>query len=245
MNIENINGLSNSLQGLGFNNNIIQQLIKNMILKRQKFIIHQRISWGNDVVNFHLTFESDSDVGTYCCTYYDAVLRKEIEIPDARVNEIEIMELDKRMTQINWMKLFEDAENKKLKIEDNGNWLEEEKVEHIVTDLQLLESSEEGKEICGLLKVKHWCDTPLEELFSDLMLSRNRFEINQRFYFLNGQSGISVEEAYRFLHNRWIEKRFLTKKKEIDNSKVNANEKSKDSSGKGLLQRKTKNKKSV
>lgn len=242
MNIENINGLSNSLQALGFKNNIPQQLVKNISLRRQKFIIPQRMSWENDVVNFHLAVESDGNIGTYSCIYYDAILRKEIEIPNARVNEIEVMELDKRMKQINWTKLFEDVENKKSRPEDNGSWLEEEKVERIVTDLQLLESLEEGAEISKCLKVKYWCDTPLEELFTEIRSMRNSFEVNQRFYFLDGQSGISVDEAYRFLHNRWMEKQLLAKKKQMDTPKVDEQTgEAKVSSGNGSP-RKQKNK---
>ena len=33
---------------------------------------------------------------------------------------------------------------------------------------------------------------------------KNKSEVSQRFYFFEGQTGISIDEAYRFLQNRWL-----------------------------------------
>ena len=243
MNIQNITALADSLQSLGFQNTILQQLVKNISLNVPNYIIHQRMIKGNDVINFHLTFEMNGTGNAYSFVHYDATLRKEIEIPDTKINEIEVKELDKRMGEINWGSLFE-SENKKWKTEDKTTWLEEEKVENIVTDLHAWEPTEEGKEMAIRLKVKYWCDTPLEELFSDLRSLRTRFEISQRFYFFEGQSGISTEEAYRFLHNKWMEKQLQMKRKQSEVSTVEdqSNGEAKRGSGKNLLQKKSRNK---
>lgn len=244
MNIENIRILNDSLFALGFQDTLLQQLIKNISFKIPHFIIRQRIFKENNVLNFHLAFEINRSGDTYSCIYYDATFRKEIEIADAKIKEIEVRELDQRMSGINWTNAFGN-ENRKWKIEDKASWLEEEKVESIVTDLQALASLEEGKEIANRLKVKYWCDTPLEELFSDLRSLRTRFEINQRFYFVDRQGGISIEEAYRFLNNRWMEKQLQAKRKQTgfssneDQSDGNA----KTGSGKKLFQNKRRNKK--
>ena len=105
-------------------------------------------------------------------------------------------------------------------------------------------SLEEGKEIANRLKIKHWCDTPLEELFSDLRSLRTRFEISQRFYFFDRQGGISVEEAYRFLNNRWMEKQLQAKRKQKEFSTIEeqSNDNAKVGSGRSQLQKKTRNK---
>ena len=63
--------------------------------------------------------------------------------------------------------------------------------------------------------------------------------VTQRFYFFQGLTGITVEEAYRFLQNRWLEKQMLAKRKQEDNSQVEeAGNDSQVSSGSGLLVKK-------
>jgi hypothetical protein len=244
MNIQNISVLSHSLQDLGFENGITYQLLKNASFKAANFTIHQRIIRANDVLNFYLTFEKNGNVNTYSCPHYDATLRKEIEIPNLNINQIEVKELDKRMADINWTNVFSLSANKKLQFEDKATWAEEEKIENIVTDLLALESIEEGKEISDRLKIKYWCDIPGHEIICNLGSLRSKFEINQRFYFFEGQSGICVEEAYRFLHNRWIEKQVQARKRQIDVTKVEepSSNNAKASSDKGLLQKKKRNK---
>ncbi len=218
--IQNIGTLSNSLQALGFEDTIASQLLKNISFKLSNFIIHQRMVKGKDVMNFHLEFEKNEKSNFYSCLYYDAALRKEIEIPNMTINQIDVKELDKRMAEINWTNTFGFQEHKKLQLEDKTYWCEEEKVENIVTDLQALESVEEGREVVDRFKMKYWSDTPVQELIGNLSSLKSKFEISQRFYLFEGQSGISVEEAYRFLHNRWMEKQLLAKRKQIDVSKV-------------------------
>jgi hypothetical protein len=244
MNIQNIGTLSNSLQALGFEDTIASQLLKNISFKPSNFIIHQRMVKGNDVMNFHLTFEKNGDSNSYSPLYYDAVFRKEIEIPNININGIDMKELDKRMAEINWTSAFRFQERKKLQLEDKTAWFEEEKIESIVTDLQTLESAEEGKQAADCLKMKFWCDLPVQEMINNLSSLRSKFEINQRFYFFEGQSGISVEEAYRFLYNRWMEKQLLAKRKQIDVSKAEdqLDGNAKASSDKNLLQKKMRNK---
>ena len=64
-------------------------------------------------------------------------------------------------------------------------------------------------------------------------------EVSQRFYFFEGQIGISVDEAYRFLQNRWLEKQMQTKKKVSDANKgEELTDEEHTSSGNGLLQKK-------
>ena len=64
-------------------------------------------------------------------------------------------------------------------------------------------------------------------------------EVSQRFYFFKDQPGISVDEAYRFLQNRWLEKQMQAKRKETaayNGEKLLEEEHT--SSGSGLLQKK-------
>ena len=244
MNIQNIGTLSNSLQALGFEDTIASRLLKNISFKPFNFTIDQRKVKGKDVMNFNLAFEKNEISSSYSCVYYDAVLRKEIEIPGVNINEINVKELNKRMEEINWTNAFTFQTNKVWQAEDKTSWSEEEKVESIVTDLQGLESVEEGKELADRLKMKFWCDLPVQEMICNLSSLRSKFEISQRFYFFEGQNGISVEEAYRFLHNRWMEKQLLAKRKQIDVSKVEdqSDSNAKANSDKKLLHKKRSNK---
>jgi len=62
--------------------------------------------------------------------------------------------------------------------------------------------------------------------------------LSQRFYFFEAQTGISVDEAYRFLQNRWLEKQMQAKRKQtVANNREELTEEEPTSSGNGLLKR--------
>ncbi|MBC7507604.1 MAG: hypothetical protein H7320_02475, partial [Ferruginibacter sp.] len=68
---------------------------------------------------------------------------------------------------------------------------------------------------------------------------KNKSEVSQRFYFFEGQRGISVDEAYRFLQNRWLEKQMQAKKKQSDESNRRQSENDANlTSDSGLLRKK-------
>ena len=76
-------------------------------------------------------------------------------------------------------------------------------------------------------------------MFGNISPLKNKSEVAQRFYFFDGQIGISVDEAYRFLQNRWLEKQMQAKRKEsVTHNEVELTEEEHTSSGNGLLQKK-------
>ena len=89
------------------------------------------------------------------------------------------------------------------------------------------------------LKLKYWSGISYQELFGNISPLKNKLEVSQRFYFFEGQTGISVDEAYRFLQNRWLKKQMQAKRKQTDRTEINESEKdSHASSGSGLLKKK-------
>lgn len=78
-------------------------------------------------------------------------------------------------------------------------------------------------------------------------INKKPFEVTMNFrksdtsdmYFFEGQEGISVDEAYRFLKNRWLEKQMQAKRKETVNAEISKTEKDNHTSScSGLLKKK-------
>ena len=158
---------------------------------------------------------------------------------DATINGINITSLEKWMTEIDWKSAFDFVTKKQLNLEDKTSWEKEQKVESVIEGLSELEKSEDGKAVSVGLKLKYWAGIPYQELFGNISPLKNKSEVSQRFYFFEGQTGISVDEAYRFLQNRWLEKQMQAKRKQTDNAEISETEKdSHASSGSGLLKKK-------
>jgi len=112
-----------------------------------------------------------------------------------------------------------------------------------VEDLIALEAVEEGKAISISLKLKYWAGIPYQELVGNISPLKNKSEVSQRFYFFEGQAGISAVEAYRFLQNRWLEKQMQAKRKQTDETSTEENHAGDQASaGSGLLRKKRINK---
>ena len=171
--------------------------------------------------------------------YYDASLQKETLLIDAAINGISTTSLEKSMTEIDWKSAFDFATKKQLNLEDKISWEKEQKVESVIENLSELEKSEDGKVVSVGLKLKYWAGIPYQEVFGNISPLKNKSEVCQRFYVFEGQAGISVDEAYRFLQNRWLEKQMQAKRKQTSNTEIIETEKDRHaSSGSGLLKKK-------
>ncbi len=233
MNILNIQSLTATLASMGFADDIGYKLLRQVCYRPEKFTLEERILKGKDLLTCTLFFEKKNEA--YHCDYYEVSLLKETDITGS-VQSINILELDRRMADINW------SEGKKVitpfNLDDESSWEREKAIENVVLDLSSLSATEEGKYLAGYLKLKHWCGVASLSAIYNLNALRARYEINQRFYFFDGQ-GISVEEAYRFLMNRWMEKKLQAKRKPNtgDGPEGSLNE-SANQNGHGLRKRK-------
>lgn len=238
MNIENISALVRQLQLLGFEN-AGYSLLKRISFKPESFFLSQKMEKGKDKLIFQLFFEKDSKHDTYILLYYDAILQKETPLADTTINGVNIASIEKSMAEIDWRTAFDFNTTKLLNFEDKTSWEKEQKVELLIEGLSELEKSEDGKVISIGLKLKYWAGIPYQELFGNISPLKNKLEVSQRFYFFEGQVGISIDEAYRFLQNRWLEKQIQAKKKQPDESNEGQIDKDTNAtSGSGLLRKK-------
>jgi len=237
MNIENISALMEQLQLLGFEN-AGYSLLKRISFRPENFILSQEMEKAKDKLNFQLFFEKDVKQDIYVLLYYDAILQKETPLIDPTINGINTTNLEKSMTEIDWKSAFDFVTKKQLNLEDKTSWEKELKVESVIVGLSELEKSEDGKSVAVGLKLKYWAGISYQELFGNISPLKNKSEVNQRFYFFEGQTGISVDEAYRFLQNRWLEKQMQAKRKESTaNNGEELLEEEHTSSGSRLLQK--------
>lgn len=238
MNMENISALAEQLQALGFED-AGHSLLKRICLKPEKFILSQKLDKSNEQICLQLVFEKKHKQDVYTLMYYDTILQKEISFGNSTINGINISVLEKQMTVIDWKKAFDFTENKRLNITDKASWENDQKIETIITNLAEIEITEEGKSVAAALKLKYWTGSAYFEIFDNISQTKSKAEISQRFYCSEGQPGISVDEAYRFLQNRKLEKQMQVKRKQADNqSEEEPGEGNSSSSGSGLLKKK-------
>jgi hypothetical protein len=237
MNMENISALAEQLQILGFED-AGYSLLKRICFKPEKFILSQKLKKNNEQISFQLFLERNVKQDVYALVYYDAILQKEISFDDTNINGIDIADLEKQMISVDWKNAFDFAEKKKWNANDKTSWENEQKIEAIIISLSEIETTEEGKSIAAILKLKYWIGSAYFEIFDNISLTKNKAEISQRFYCSDGQPGISVDEAYRFLQNRKLEKLMQAKRKQVDNQNDEVqDEENSSSSGSGLLKK--------
>jgi hypothetical protein len=236
MNVQNITALSKKLDELGFSD-LTYPLVKRICFRPDNFWINHKIVKEDGQIEVKLFFEYSAKDELYYLLYYDGVFKKELSIAETFVNGINPLDLDKLMFAIDWVKAFDLDEKKELNINDKISLEKEQKIEDIMTLLTSLEDSYEGKAIAAILKQRHWSGTAHHELFRNISGLKTKGEVSQRFFLFNGQQGISADDAYRFLQNKWLEKQILAKSKLPDESDVGEND-SNASSGNGLLKKK-------
>ena len=71
-------------------------------------MIRERMCFGADTINYQLYFKEDTASKELTCSYYDATLRKAVEISTPVVNGIDVLSLEKRMSAVNWEMPSED-----------------------------------------------------------------------------------------------------------------------------------------
>lgn len=215
LNEKNIVALKSRLLSLGFPDGLERGLRAHICLQLEAFTLQYRRHREGDVVSVSLHFQREADTPDYQCRYYDACLRKRVDIPALLLQGVDTEDLVQRMQAVDWQVPLPVAY-----LEDTAgalapsSWHREEAIEGIMTDLRRLEGSTEGAALALQLKWKFWAGTPLEGFMAGVSAVRSSGEVSQRFYFFDGEEGITLEEACRFLAHRWREKKWQEQKKQ-------------------------------
>ncbi|TWI79056.1 hypothetical protein IQ13_3448 [Lacibacter cauensis] len=236
MNIQNITALASQLQSLGFDN-LGSLVLKRICFKPDNFYLNHKIAKDKELLEFRFYFERQRKSDAYMLLYYDITLQQKDVFEELMIAGINIADLEKQMTTISWMSAFNLDERKKLDPNDKTTWEVEAKVETVVESLASLEQDEKGKAVAAALKVKFWLGTPYHEIFGSIPAVKNKSDISQRFYFSENSSGITVDEAYRFLQNKWLEKQLQLKKKQADSNSESEIDETNGTTGSGLLKK--------
>lgn len=237
MNIQNIAELSKQLEVLGFHD-ASSLLLKRICFKPADFYLPQRLIKEKDVMLFSLYFEHLQKTDTYRLKYYDVTLQKANGSLALPVDGVDPSELEKQMAAIDWKKAFSLDDKRQWNPDDKSTWETELKISGIMDSLSAIEQSETGKVIASALKQKFWAGTLHQEIVGSITLVKNKADVNQRFYISEDGSGITTDEAYRFLQNKYMEKQLQLKRKLTDTGDESTSEESNGTSSSGLLKKK-------
>ena len=212
MDVQSIQALAALMKTLGFSSTIDKQLIWYASFRQKEFSIKEHKTFGHDLMSYQIFFKKNEANENLVCTHYDASLRKDIQIQSATVNKIDLQKLDERMKGVNWQDVSQFKMPSELDLSDKKTWQQQASIEELILDLEVLASTDEGQIIADSLKYKYWVDIPLENMIPNLYLLRSKLEFAQRFYIIS-EDGITADEAFRFLNNRWRQRQVQSEKK--------------------------------
>ena len=213
-------------------------LLKRICFKPANFYLLQRVIKEKDVMLFSLYFELLQKTDNYLLQYYDVTLQKANGGLALPVDGVNPAELEKQMAAIDWKKAFSLDDKKSWNAEEKSTWETESRISGIIESLSILEKSELGKVIASTLKQKFWAGTLHQEIVGSIPLVKNKADVNQRFYISEDGGGITTDEAYRFLQNKYMEKQLQLKRKQSDSGDESIPEESNGTSSSGLLKKK-------
>lgn len=228
MDKENFISLAGQLSQAGFDG-LEYRLLQHICCRPVSFVLTDRRSFGSDVLWYQILVERRSN--QYVCAHYDASLFREQVLPAVVINEVSLVELEIEMKQIEWQS---QPTNNAFRLDDESTWSREKSIDEVIVKLTRLCATEDGKLYADILKLRFWSGTMMEKMAGSLSPVRSKVEVTQRFFFMNGEV-ISINEAYRFLQNSWMQKYVNLKKsagkqsQDEQNSSAGSNGKSQDS----------------
>jgi len=223
MNIENITILAGQLKEIGFGQMDVL-ILRHTCFKIASFQILRSVEKGSDQLCFLFHFEKVKNSDQYSLLYYDVSLQKRIIFDTGLEDSDDIFSIDDEMASIDWKTFLQEAEQGTIPLKQT--WEIERKVEQITEKLIAISVHENGRSLTERLILKYWAGNLPVEIVKSIVTVKVKPDISQRFY-PSGDSLITIDEAYRYLQNRWIERQVHQKQKDskISDSPVNYIEK--------------------
>lgn len=215
---ENIMHLMARFQSLGFGVSVdgaVEAAVRaSLCFQKERFEIRDVLVREGDTCIVTVLCAMEPAKNAFDTIYYDVVLRKAMVLDEVVINGVEVQKLNAVMREINWVCAYQ---GKLVLISDSLPGVEQtKKIETILYQLAKLGESSDGERVANQLRFHHWVDTILEQVVSNFSSLRWQYEISQRFYFFEEEQPISIDEAYRFLKSKWIEKQWQFRKRQVD-----------------------------
>ncbi|WP_121356775.1 hypothetical protein [Flavisolibacter nicotianae] len=220
MNRQNINELAEKIHRVGFEG-VLPYLVQRICFQPPQFVVSRVLQKGSEKAIFHFCITRQTGTGNYVLDFYDAVLQKEAALAE-EIDGINLALLNHRMVEVDWQKVLRSGSAEASTTEERKIWAEAEAIEGIVRDLAKLEKTG-GAEAALRLKQKYWAGTEYQEFTGTSLSGKVKDEISQRF-FLQDESIISADEAFRFLQNRWLERKLQVKRRSEKHSELTSQE---------------------
>lgn len=194
MNQKNIEQLATRMEVLGCGPSIRGRLAAYICFAPVQFEISHVVALADGRCDYFIHCIK-GDQGLYDAVYYTAVLKRKPAVPAGTE------ELDRLMDTIDWVRLYAAREATGIGMEEEAM-----KAGDVLRNLA-------DADVSGVLRFRHWVDTPIENLVPQLATLKSQYDLSQRFYLLPDQPPILFDEACRFLDSRWVEKKFNADRK--------------------------------
>jgi hypothetical protein len=212
MNIDNITELGKQLLQIGFPN-MEKFLLKYICFNPENFELKQNIDRIDSTLLFCFQFERKADTDSYVLRYYDVTLQKQTPLTTDPEIIIDLKELEQRMSGVDWKNVMTVEQGAWIPT-DKTCWEQEAAIEDICNRLAKLSLTEQGQFEASRLKLKHWAGKVPVEFTGIIPIVKSKTGITQRFFYTAG-SNITIDEAFRYLNNKWIERQILQNSKQI------------------------------
>jgi len=194
--MKNFERLSERIAELGFPPVVIDQLKYHQQMNIETFDLFHKQIIDKDTMRYQLTFSKENERVEFIS--YVARLREPIELPDKRIDGVDIRELDMRMSKIDW---GYDQHLESIvadRIQTPKGLREMNFINDTLKDFDSLYETQEGKEIASLLSFKHWSDGYYSRFIVDRpaleMLHEKKFTI-----MVDGYEPMTLNETYQIL----------------------------------------------
>src|SRR5215207_1833254 len=98
----NAKALVEAITKLGLPESLGNELRLHLCFKPDRFCLHHHQVRGQDLLRFVVYIQKEKSTEEYVVPFYEACLQKAIEIPSFTTGETHSLELEKKMSEIDW-----------------------------------------------------------------------------------------------------------------------------------------------